>query len=174
MIQTDPNEKYWYALYTKPRHEFKAELQIKTLGVEVYVPSTVVIRQWSDRKKEVRVALLGSYIFVHADERERLKSLESFSVVRCICERGKPAVIPDNQIENLRNFIKNDRRYSVYDGIVKGTKIKIKDGPFQGVVGIVAEDSDGKSLAVTIELLNRSVLTYISDNEIIEVMPEEE
>jgi transcription antitermination factor NusG len=174
MINFDPTEKHWYALYTKPRHEFKAELQISALDVELYLPSTMQVRQWSDRKKTVRVALLGGYLFIHADERERLKALEAPSVVRCIFDRGRPAVIPDNQIENLRNFIKEDKRYSIYNGIVKGTKIKIKEGPFQGVTGVVAEDSDGKSLAVTIDLLNRSVLTYISDNDIVEVLRETE
>lgn len=172
MATTEAIEKRWFALYTKPRHEFKAELQINAIGVETYLPTTIEIHQWSDRKKKVRAPLLSGYIFIRATELERVKSLEVPSIVRCICERGRPAAIPDNQIENLRNFIRDEKRYSIYEGIIKGTKIMIKEGPFQGVVGLVAEDSDGKSLAVTIELLNRSILTYISDNDIIEIVKE--
>lgn len=167
-----PTDKRWFALYTKPRHEFKAEIQITSLGVETYLPTTMEMHQWSDRKKKVRTPLLSGYIFIHADERERINALEVPSVIRCISERGKPAAIPENQIDNLRNFIHEETKYSIYNGIMKGTKIVIKEGPFQGVTGVVAEDSDGKTLAVAIELLNRSILTYISDNDIVEVVKE--
>ncbi len=166
-------DKHWFAFYTKPRHEFKAEIQIGALGVVTYLPTTIELHQWSDRKKKVRTPLLSGYIFVYADERERIKALEVPAVIRCISERGRPAAIPENQIDNLRNFIREETKYSIYNGIVKGTKIVIKEGPFQGVSGVVAEDSDGKTLAVAIELLNRSIITYISDNDIVEVIKEE-
>jgi transcription antitermination factor NusG len=67
-------QKYWFVLYTKPRHEFKAEEQIKSLNIEVYLPTTTVVKQWSDRKKKVTEPLFKSYIFIYADEKERLNS----------------------------------------------------------------------------------------------------
>ena len=55
--------KYWYVLYTKPRHEFKAEAQINSLNIESYLPTNTVIKQWSDRKKKITEPLFKSYIF---------------------------------------------------------------------------------------------------------------
>jgi hypothetical protein len=58
------------------------------------------VRQWSDRKKKITEPLLRGYIFIFADERERMISLEQDSVVRCIFDLGRPAKIPEWQINN--------------------------------------------------------------------------
>ena len=52
MAETSDN-KYWFALYTKPRSEFKAEQQLTAVGVENYLPTITRLKQWSDRKKKV-------------------------------------------------------------------------------------------------------------------------
>jgi transcription antitermination factor NusG len=162
--------KRWYALYTRPRQEFKAEIQINASGIETYLPLITQVKQWSDRKKKVTEPILRGYIFINATERERLIALEQPAVVRCVSERGKPAVIPEGQIENLKAFVREESQYRLFEGLIKGTRVRITDGPFHGVEGVVVQDSDGKSLAVTIELLNRSILTYISDKDKIEVL----
>ena len=97
--------KYWYVLYTKPRHEFKAEAQINSLNIESYLPTNTVIKQWSDRKKKITEPLFKSYIFIHADEKERLQSLEQNAVVSAVSFKGKPARVPDVQIENLKKLL---------------------------------------------------------------------
>ena len=47
-------EKSWFALYTKPKSEFKAEGQLKAVGVKHYLPVIIKEKQWSDRKKKLR------------------------------------------------------------------------------------------------------------------------
>ena len=165
-------QKQWYALYTKPRQEFKAESQLLQLNVAHYIPTVTEVRQWSDRKKKVTEPLIRGYVFINASERERLASLELPSIVRCVSERGKPAIIPGNQIDNLKKFIKENIHYEIFANIVKGSKIKITAGPFKDVEGIVMEEPTGKSLAVTIDLLNRTIVTYISNNDMIQVLGE--
>ncbi len=164
--------KLWYALYTKPRQEFKAELQLSAIGIETYLPTITSLRQWSDRKKRVTLPLLPGYIFIKVDNQERAKALEQPSIVRCVYDRGKPAIIHEFQIQNLKNFIKEEAEYRILQGLVKGNKVIIKDGPFKGVIGILMEDSDGKSLAVSIELLNRTIITHITDLKLVEVYRE--
>ncbi len=163
-------EKYWFALYTKPRNEFKAQLQIEAVSITTYLPSTIQVHQWSDRKKKIRQPLLPGYIFIYGSERERLTALEAPSIVRCVSDRGRPAKIPANQIENLRSFIQEEKKYTVENGIPKGTSIIIKSGPFTGVSGVLIEDSDGKTFVVSIELLNRSIATHISESDMIEIV----
>lgn len=167
---TTNNEKNWFALYVKPRHEFKAEMQIASLDIQQYLPYITEVRQWSDRKRKVKSPLLTGYIFIYGTEKERLIALETPSVVRCVCERGKPAIIPEHQMHNLMSFVREEHSYSVYNGIVRGTKVLIKQGPFQGVTAVVVEDSDGKSLAVSVDLLNRSIITHISDPDIVQIL----
>ena len=97
-------------------------------------------------------------------------SLEQYSVVRCVSERGKPARIPEWQIENLKKMLSTDSDVLVKEGLVPGAKIKIKEGPFSGVIGTLQEIDNQKTLAVSIDLLNRSVIAYLSKESIIEII----
>jgi transcriptional antiterminator RfaH len=160
----------WFALYTKSRSEFKAAEQIHSVGVEYYLPAITKVRQWSDRKKKISEPLLRGYIFIFASEKERLLSLEQYSVVRCVSERGKPARIPEWQIDNLKKMLNTNSDVLVKEGLVPGVKIKIKDGPFEGIIGTLHEIDNQRTLAVSINLLNRSVITYLPKESIIEII----
>lgn len=166
----DNNQRWWFALYTKPRSEFKAAEQIQTAGVQYYLPSITKVKQWSDRKKKVTEPLLRGYIFIFANEKERVISLEQFSVVRCISERGRPARIPEWQIDNLKKMLSTESDILVKEGLVPGVKIIIKEGPFEGIIGTLQEIDNEKTLAVTIDLLNRSVVAHLPKESIIEII----
>ena len=114
-------EKSWFALYTKPRSEFKAVDQINSIGVDYYLPTITKIKQWSDRKKKITEPVIRGYIFIFADEKERLASLEQQAVVRCVFEAGRPAKIPAWQMENLMKMLSTDSEFFVHEGITKGT-----------------------------------------------------
>ena len=81
--------------------------------------------------------------------------------MRCIFDHGKPAVIPDWQIENLKKFLNEKAEFLTNDGIAEGTKIRIKSGPFEGVVGIIVSEKNKKTFTVNLDLLNRSVTAVI-------------
>lgn len=167
---SDINERWWFALYTKPRSEFKAAEQIQEAGVQYYLPSVTRIKQWSDRKKKITEPLIRGYIFIFANEKERIISLEQYSIVRCLAERGRPARIPEWQIDNLKKMLSTESNVIVKDGLVPGVKIIIKEGPFEGVVGVLREIDNEKTLAVSIDLLNRSVIAHLPKESIIEIL----
>ncbi|NWF49983.1 MAG: UpxY family transcription antiterminator [Ignavibacteriaceae bacterium] len=163
------SRRLWYALYTKPRNEFKAAEQLSANRIEYYLPTIEKVKRWSDRRKKVLEPILRSYIFIHATEEERLISVEQKSVVKCLFEQGKPAIIPAWQIENLKKMLVVKSDFYIKEGLLPGVRIKIKSGPFQGVKGIIVESERGKALAVSIEILNRTVLTHISEDIKVEI-----
>ncbi|MBK8944049.1 MAG: UpxY family transcription antiterminator [Ignavibacteriae bacterium] len=162
-------QKNWYAMYTKPRHEFKSVTQLNAAGIENYLPTITKTRQWSDRKKKVDFPLFSGYIFVHGNERDRLIALEQQSVVRSIFFEGKPAIVPDWQIENLKKMLERGTDISVTETLAIGSRVKIISGPFKDVEGIVYENANqDKILAITIDLLRRSVIVKIPKESVIE------
>jgi len=173
MIQTT-DTKLWFALYTKPRAEFKAADQLKTINVDFYLPVITRIKQWSDRKKRVTEPVMYGYVFIFATEKERLLALEQQAIVRCIFDQGRPAVIPSWQIENLQKMLNQASDVFLHEGIIPGVKVKIKDGPFEDVVGVVQESDNGSTIAVSIDLLNRSVITHIPADSLFEIVKDKE
>lgn len=157
------NNKNWFALYTKSKNEFQAALQINSIGVEYYLPSITRVKRWSDRKKKIKEPVLRGYIFIYADEKERLLSLEQMAVVRCVYDKGKkrPAIIPEWQMDNLKRFLEVEAEFFTSDRLIRGVQVLIKEGPFEGVAGIIQETDNGKTIGVSIELLNRTVIAHL-------------
>ncbi len=153
----------WFALYTKPRHEFKALEQLREIEVETYLPTITVTKQWSDRKKKITEPLFKSYIFIYSTELERNRALTREAIVRTIFFDGKPAVIPEQEMENIKKMLESPENIKVFNGIVKGVIVKIDSGPFEGIEGVVRSVSDDEStLSISIQLLNRTVSVTIA------------
>lgn len=169
---TDNIIKQWYALYTKPKHEFKAATQLEVQNVDYYLPTISKVKQWSDRKKKVKEPLIRGYIFIKGSEKERLIALQQNSIVRCVSERGKPAVIPESQMNNFIKFVQDGYEYRVVNELTKGMKVRIKSGPMSGVEGVIIEEPEHRSVAVSIDLLNRTVVTRIQDESLLEILIE--
>ena len=166
------SEKAWFALYTKSRSEFKAAEQLQAIGIQYYLPVVAKWKKWSDRKKKIIEPILKGYIFILADERERKLSLEPSSVVRCVFDNGRPAKIPEWQIENLKKMLSKESNFLIQDGLIQGVKVKIREGPFEGIIGVVHESDNGKTIAVSIDLLRRSVIAHLPKESIFEVVKE--
>lgn len=160
----------WYALVVKSRCEFKAEEELHSINVETYLPTTISIRKWSDRKKEIKLPLIKGYIFICATETERLYSLEQNSVVKCLFDGGRAAVIPDWQIENLKRVLEYNPKVTVESGLVKGDLVKIIEGPFKDVVGVLNSDENERSIRVSIDLINRSVIVNLPPESIVKAV----
>ena len=165
-------EKAWYALYTKPRNEFKAAEQIGEVGVSYYLPTITRFKQWSDRKKKVTEPLLHGYIFIFSDEKGRIVSLEQKAIVRCVFDNGRGAKIPEWQIDNLKRVLQTKSELYVREGLGPGVKVEIKDGPFEGVIGTIQETANGNDIAVSIDLLNRSVIAHLPKESVFEIVNE--
>ena len=96
-------------------------------------------------------------------------ALEQYAIVRSIFFEGKPAIVPNWQIENLKKMLEEGEDVTVTEQLTIGTPVKIISGPFKDVEGIVYETSNQeKMLAITIDLLRRSVLVKIPRDSIIE------
>ncbi|MBU1097851.1 MAG: UpxY family transcription antiterminator [Bacteroidetes bacterium] len=158
----------WFALYTKPRHEFKAAEQLNSISVENYLPTITKLKKWSDRKKRVTEPLFNGYIFIRATEKERFISVEQKAIIKTIFFDGKPSVIPEWQIDSLRGMLKETQNVSVLNELVTGNCVKVINGPFSGVEGVIYEvNKDETMLAISVEMLNRSVLVKLPAESIV-------
>jgi transcriptional antiterminator RfaH len=162
--------KNWFALVVKSKCEFKAEEELSNLGIQNYLPVTTAIRKWSDRKKKIKVPLIRGYIFVYAGEKERLFSLEQKSVVKCLFDGGRPAVIPDWQIENLKRILEFKSEIIVENYLVAGDAVKIIDGPFEGVIGVLQSTGSERTLSVSIDMIHRSVIVHLPAESVVKAL----
>jgi len=102
-----PDSKKWFVIYTKPRNEIKVSQRLSVLGIENYTPTRMEIRQWSDRKKKIAVALLPSMVLVNLNEKEVNKVFEVAGVVRYLFENQKRAEVSNEEVFAMKYYLEN-------------------------------------------------------------------
>lgn len=158
--------KYWFVLYTKPNQEKKAKEQLDKLSIENYLATILKNKKWSDRVKKIDEVLLKSYIFISCDEKDRLLSLELPSIARCLFDRGKPAVVPDWQIQNLKTFLSKAEDVFISDEKMEGRKVLIKEGPFAGIIGTIQRHLNKNYLSISLDFVNRTITTSLPEDAV--------
>ena len=131
------NEK-WYAVYTRPKWEKKIAESLKIREVNNYCPLNRVERQWSDRKKIIYEPLFHSYVFVNVAEKELGDVRQVDGVINVVSWLGRPAVIKNEEIEAIRQFL-NEYNYVHLEKVAVHVRdtIRVTDGPLVEKEGIV-------------------------------------
>lgn len=112
----------WLVLYTKPRWEKKVNAALVKKGIESYCPLNKVRRQWSDRIKIIEEPLFKSYIFVRVEEAMKTEVRYIDGVLNFVYWNGKPAVVRDDEIIQIKRFM------SEYDEVeVKAIEVRPAD-----------------------------------------------
>lgn len=153
----------WYAVYTRPRSEKKADKWLNEDGIETYLPLKKTLKQWSDRKKMVEEPLIPSYLFVKISNKERVQVMNSPYVISFIRFNGQPAEIREKEIDLLRlmlNELPNDITLLSND-IKKGDKVEIIAGPLAGSKGEVIKQKGKHHFQLHIEPLGFAVQVQV-------------
>src|SRR5687768_7435307 len=77
-------EAYWFAIWTRSRHEQIVREQLERKRIEAFLPTITRWSRWKDRKKQVDWPLFPGYCFARFDPGERLPVLKCAGVVNII------------------------------------------------------------------------------------------
>ena len=159
--------QFWFVVYTKPRWEKKVNERMQAAGFLSYCPLTRVRKKWSDRYKMIDEPLFRSYIFVHIAEAQIARVRTIPGILNFVYWNGKPGIVKDEEIENIRRFtheyeqislvpaeLKKDARVTIYQGIFMDQEARV-----QKVVNNKVE--------VLIESLNYKLVAYIDRSNIV-------
>jgi transcription antitermination factor NusG len=140
MEEQKKSEYNWFALYTNSRAEKKAADKLKQAGIEVYLPVKRVLHQWSDRKKWVEMPVINSYIFVCISRSQTQIIYSTPGIVAFVCDKGKPAIIPAQQIEAMQRTVDSQLNYTLEQNTLKkGELIRMTSGPLAGIIGEITQ-----------------------------------
>ena len=110
-------KSYWNVLYTRPRAEKKAAMELAALGAKVYCPTIEVLSQWSDRKKRIQKPALPSMVLVKEDTPDSLL-FSCKNIKGRMAYKGATSRVSQVEVDRLRDFLNGDYR-------VEGSQIRI-------------------------------------------------
>src|SRR5687767_1909733 len=104
--------EHWYALYTRPRHEKQLFGELTNRGLLAFLPTFRIRRRWSDRYKTVEEPLFKNYLFVRTEGDRYHETLRPYGAVSFVMFDGRPAEIPDCEIEAIRLLVSSELPYN--------------------------------------------------------------
>ena len=156
--QETPAATSWYAVWTRSRHEQVVRDQLARKHFEAFLPTITRWSRWKDRKKKVDWPLFPGYCFVRFDPADTLPILKCTGVVNIVSFDGKPAQIPDYELDSIRLLIGSELQFDPCPMIREGMMVSVVHGPLRGVVGrLMRKDTKRATLVLAVDLIGQGV-----------------
>src|ERR1700680_2298026 len=148
----------WFAVWTRSRHEQVVRDQLEKKKIAAFLPTIPRWSRWKDRKKKIDWPLFPGYCFARFDAVDTLSILKCTGVVNIVSFEGKPAAIPDYELESIRLLIGSELQYDPCPMIREGMMVEVAHGPLRGVIGrLLRKDAKKASLVLSVDLIGQGV-----------------
>ena len=147
----------WFAVWTRSRHEQVVREQLARKDLEAFLPTITRWSRWKDRKKKIDWPLFPGYCFARFDPSAALAVLKCTGVVNIVSFEGKPAPIPEQEIESIRRLVTSDLLYDPCPLIKEGMMVEVTHGVLKGVVGRLVRKGAHARLVLSVDLIGQAV-----------------
>jgi transcription antitermination factor NusG len=151
----------WFALRVKSRCEKLVASMARDKGVEEFLPLYQSRRRWSDRLKSVEFPLFPGYVFCRFNPQHRLPLLIIPGVLHLVSIGRIPAPIDDGEIAAIQAATYSGLSTEPWPFLEAGQRVRLEDGPLNGLEGIYVGDAKQHRVVVSITLLRRSLAVTI-------------
>jgi transcription antitermination factor NusG len=157
---------HWYAVHTVSRHEKVVARQMNGNGLDHFLPLYKSARRWKDRRKELELPLFPGYVFVRIAFQDRLQVQKLRGVLQIVSFNGKPALVPENEIEALRNGLARNAELEPHPYLKVGRRVRVRSGPMAGVDGILVRRKEKFRVVLSVDLIMQSVALEVDGADV--------
>ena len=148
----------WFAVWTRSRHEQVVRDQLERKKIIAFLPTITRWSRWKDRKKKIDWPLFPGYCFAQFDPDNALPILKCTGVVNIVSVEGKPAPIPEYELESIRRLVSSELQFDPCPLIREGMMVEVIHGPLRGVVGrLMRKDAPRARLVLSVNLIGQAV-----------------
>jgi transcription antitermination factor NusG len=157
----------WFAIWTRSRHEQVVRNQLDGKKFDVFLPTITKWSRWKDRKKKVDWPLFPGYCFARFDPEDSLAILRCTGVVSIVSFEGKPAPIPEIELESIRLLIGSELQFDPCPLLKEGMMVEVVHGPLKGVIGrLMRKDSHHARLVLSVDLIGQAVSVEVDVSDV--------
>jgi transcription termination/antitermination protein NusG len=157
MDDIDPAAQ-WFAVWTRSRHEQVVRDQLEQKNIMAFLPTITRWSRWKDRKKKIDWPLFPGYCFAQFDPENALPILKCTGVVNIVSVEGKPAAIPEYELDSIRLLVGSELQFDPCPLIHEGMMVEVIHGPLRGVIGrLVRKNAPKATLVLSVDLIGQAV-----------------
>ncbi len=158
------DDRRWWAVYTKSRQEKSLARQLLSQQVPYYLPLVPKVSLIGGRRVKSFLPLFGSYLFLYANDEERVQTLATKRVAHLFEANDPQAIARD--LRNVRTLIASGVPLTVEGRLSAGQRVRVKHGSLMGLEGIIVARRGEDRLLVTVDFLQQGVSILISDFQV--------
>jgi len=162
-MSTAQNLLGWYLVYTKPRQEEVARINLEQQGYTCYLPLIEIEK--IRRRKAVLVTepMFARYLFIQLDRSTTGKSWSpirsTLGVSTLVHFGGQPTKVDDRLIDGLRQREQHLEAQALF---TSGDKVVVTEGAFAGLEAIFQANDAEQRAIILLEILSKPVLMRVA------------
>jgi transcriptional antiterminator RfaH len=162
-------EKSWYLIFTKPRQEEVALINLTRQGYGAYLPRVRHLRKRGSKRVHVIEPLFPRYLFIrldsHTDNWTPIRStLGVMSLVRFGTE---PARVPEDLVASLKSHEDPEGLHEWAEAkLAIGDRVRVVEGPLTGYEGILLAKSGRERVVLLLDMLGSQMRAQLATRQL--------
>lgn len=160
------SEVLWYAGYTASRHEKRVAEHLVQRNVEHFLPLYETVHRWRNGRHRVQLPLFPGYIFLRIALEDRLRVLDVPGFVRLVGFNSLPCPLPESDVTKMMEALSKGLFAEPYPYLTAGTRVEIRNGPLQGMTGILLRRQNRCRVVISVDLIMRSMIVEVEAGDV--------
>jgi transcription antitermination factor NusG len=128
----------WQVLHVLSNHEKKVAQHLVVRSVEHYLPLYSERVKWTDRTVVAERPLFSGYVFARFTPEHRISVISTPGVLHLLGDDERN-MVGDEELSKIRDGLASGLPLRPHSDICVGTRVRVRDGVFAGVEGVVTE-----------------------------------
>lgn len=152
-------DQNWSVLHVRPRCEKKMATYCRNQKFTHYLPLRNETKIYQRRKVTVEKPVFPGYVFVSYMADQRLLVLRSNIIVRILEIDDQDVFL--HELDQIRKALLVDATLGSCDAFTEGRRVRILDGSFQGVEGVVQSVRGETRVVLNIDMIGQGVAVEV-------------
>lgn len=161
------NDGGWHVLHVRPRCEKKMAAYCTNARLQCYLPLRLERKKYQRRQVEVQKPLFPGYVFARFRPEQRIFILQSGQIARILEVKDQLKFI--SEIEQIRKALETDPGLRACPAITTGMMVRITEGPFAGLEGIVIKSKGCARVILNVDMIGQGVAIEV-DEDVLECL----
>ena len=170
-IRNTAQDTAWCVVYTRHQHERSVAEALTGKGFEVLLPVYESARRWHDRNKVLMLPLFPCYVFLRGGVTRRLAVLATPGVHMMLKRGDAVATVPDEEIDAIRKAVNKPGQVEPHPFLTCGERARIKQGPMQGIEGILVRKKNSCRLVLSVDMVAQSIAVEVDGADVEPMLP---
>lgn len=156
----------WFAAYTLSCHEKRVAQHLSLRRIDFFLPVHRKVSHWKNGLRMlIERPLFPGYVFVKIDCKDRVRVLDLPGVHSIVGAGRHPIPLPYEEIESLRRGI-DFLNAEPHPTVKAGERVIIRNGPLEGMIGIVVRHKNGIRVVLTLDLIMKSIAVEVDSQDL--------